>query len=59
MIKCCRDCKERHHLCHSECERYIAEKNQNAKTMAEWRNGRVLHEYRFDKATKIMRKMRQ
>ena len=28
-IKCCKDCTERHELCHSHCEKYKSEK-------AEW-----------------------
>ena len=26
MIRCCYKCTERHDLCHSTCERYLAEK---------------------------------
>lgn len=57
MIKCCKDCKERHLNCHSECERYLAEKSASIKDQREWSNGRIMHEYRYDKNTKIKRKM--
>lgn len=55
MIKCCKDCEERHPLCHSECERYNAEKAEQAERMKDWHNGRVCFEYRFDKDSKIKR----
>lgn len=59
MISCCKDCEERHPLCHSECERYITEKAQRGKNEKEWRNGRIMYEYRFDKNTRIKRKMKR
>jgi hypothetical protein len=59
MIKCCKDCEERHLNCHSECERYLTEKAGNRKDEKEWRNGRIMFEYRFDKDTKIKRKNRR
>lgn len=32
LIKCCKDCEDRHPKCHGSCERYLAEK---AKLQAE------------------------
>ena len=59
MIKCCKDCEERHLMCHSECERYNTEKAEQAERKKGWHNGRVMFEYRFDKNTKIKRKMKR
>ena len=59
MIRCCKDCKERHPICHSECERYMAEKAAYAKNTRTWNSERVMFEYDYDKTTKIQRKMKQ
>lgn len=56
-IKCCKGCEERQLGCHSECERYLTEKANNGKDEKAWHNGRIMHEYRYDKNTKIKRKM--
>lgn len=57
MIKCCKGCEEWQLGCHSKCERYLAEKSASIKDQREWCNGRIMHEYRYDKNTKIKRKM--
>lgn len=33
-IKCCKDCKERHIGCHSDCDRYNKEKSDSDKYKA-------------------------
>ena len=58
MIKCCKNCKERRPMCHSNCELYLAEKDEYLKMMKDWHNGRSMYEYNYDKATRIMRRLR-
>ena len=31
LIKCCKDCQDRHPKCHSECEKYNAQREQLRK----------------------------
>ena len=35
MVRCCRECTERHTACHDACERYLKEKAE-AKKEKEW-----------------------
>lgn len=37
VIKCCKDCTERHLACHDSCEKYLSEKKEKQDAMDRYR----------------------
>lgn len=46
MIKCCKDCKERHPKCHDKCKRYLEEKAAYEAAKEAFRKDEEYYAYR-------------
>lgn len=56
MNNVCRTCTKRHIGCHSTCEKYIKEKQDNDKIREERRRKNVINDWHFDSLTKHKKK---
>ena len=57
VIKCCKDCKERHLHCHSTCKKYIYERKELDKANAFVRKDDDYKGYRYDQNRRYERRM--
>lgn len=55
---CCKDCKERHYKCHSECEKYKAGKEEDQKIKA-YLKGMCRNEHRKNRCEEMDKKNRE
>jgi len=54
--QCCKDCKKRHPKCHSECEEYLAAKEENERIRKARKEAGLVIEYIAESVRKSKRK---
>ena len=64
IFKTCKDCQDRHPHCHSDCEKYKKECEENEKLKALMKSGKSIDSYVAgvlvrDRAIKAKRKQRE